>query len=131
MLSNDKKHHPTLNTLGHRCDELEDVLGKSLDFKKYFIVLGDNAGLHMHQPVEETWPYLLAKETNHTYYNLCIINGGLEAVRYNLLTWLNKNHPPKYIFIACEWAIAELKRTTPIWKRETTSTGEVWVQDTP
>ena len=37
----------------------------------------------------------------------------------------------KETFIACEWAIAELKRTTPIWKRETTSTGEVWVQDTP
>ena len=34
-------------------------------------------------------------------------------------------------FKACEWAIAELKRTTPIWKRETTSKGEVWVQDTP
>ncbi len=34
-------------------------------------------------------------------------------------------------FKACEWAIAELKRITPIWKRETTSKGEVWVQDTP
>ena len=34
-------------------------------------------------------------------------------------------------FKACEWAIAELKRLTPTWKRETTSTGEVWVQDTP
>ncbi len=34
-------------------------------------------------------------------------------------------------FKACEWAIAELKRTTPIWKRETTDKGEVWVQDTP
>ena len=37
----------------------------------------------------------------------------------------------KETFKACEWAIAELKRTTPIWKRETTSTGQVWVQDTP
>jgi molybdopterin synthase catalytic subunit len=37
----------------------------------------------------------------------------------------------KETFKACEWAIAELKRITPIWKRETTSTGEVWVQDTP
>jgi len=37
----------------------------------------------------------------------------------------------KEAFSACEWAITELKRTTPIWKRETTSTGEVWVQDTP
>ena len=34
-------------------------------------------------------------------------------------------------FKACEWAIAELKHTTPIWKRETTDKGEVWVQDTP
>ena len=37
----------------------------------------------------------------------------------------------KETFKACEWAIAELKRITPIWKRETTSTGEAWVQDTP
>ena len=34
-------------------------------------------------------------------------------------------------FMACEWAITELKRTTPIWKRETTTTGEVWVSGTP
>lgn len=37
----------------------------------------------------------------------------------------------KEAFEACEWAIAELKRTTPIWKRETTTKGEVWVQATP
>ena len=37
----------------------------------------------------------------------------------------------KETFIACEWAISELKRITPIWKRETTTNGEVWVQDTP
>lgn len=37
----------------------------------------------------------------------------------------------KEAFKACEWAIAELKRTTPIWKRETTSKGDVWVSDTP
>lgn len=34
-------------------------------------------------------------------------------------------------FMACEWAITELKRTTPIWKRETTTAGEVWVSETP
>src|SRR5574340_25947 len=34
-------------------------------------------------------------------------------------------------FMACEWAITELKRTTPIWKRETTKKGEVWVSETP
>jgi len=34
-------------------------------------------------------------------------------------------------FMACEWAITELKRTTPIWKRETTVKGDVWVSETP
>lgn len=34
-------------------------------------------------------------------------------------------------FMACEWAITELKRVTPIWKRETTKAGDVWVSETP
>lgn len=34
-------------------------------------------------------------------------------------------------FMACEWAITELKRTTPIWKMETTKKGEVWVSENP
>ncbi len=34
-------------------------------------------------------------------------------------------------FMACEWAITELKRVTPIWKRETTKKGDVWVSETP
>ena len=31
-------------------------------------------------------------------------------------------------FEACEWAIRELKRTVPIWKKEVFEDGEVWVQ---
>ena len=30
-------------------------------------------------------------------------------------------------FAACEWAIRELKRTVPIWKKEFFADGEVWV----
>jgi molybdopterin synthase catalytic subunit len=30
-------------------------------------------------------------------------------------------------FEACEWAIRELKRTVPIWKKEVFEDGEVWV----
>jgi len=32
---------------------------------------------------------------------------------------------------ACEWCIDELKRITPIWKREETHEGEVWVVEHP
>ena len=31
-------------------------------------------------------------------------------------------------FEACEWAIKELKRTVPIWKKEVMEDGEVWVE---
>jgi molybdopterin synthase catalytic subunit len=31
-------------------------------------------------------------------------------------------------FAACEWAIRELKRTVPIWKKEIFENGEVWVE---
>ena len=34
-------------------------------------------------------------------------------------------------FKACRFCIDELKRITPIWKRETTAEGEVWVEEHP
>ena len=34
-------------------------------------------------------------------------------------------------FKACRFCIDELKRITPIWKKETTSEGEVWVEEHP
>ncbi|HEY8225990.1 MAG TPA: molybdenum cofactor biosynthesis protein MoaE [Pyrinomonadaceae bacterium] len=34
----------------------------------------------------------------------------------------------KAAFEACEWAIRELKRTVPIWKKEVFDDGEVWVE---
>jgi molybdopterin synthase catalytic subunit len=34
-------------------------------------------------------------------------------------------------FEACEWAIRELKRTVPIWKKEIFEDGEVWVESEP
>jgi molybdopterin synthase catalytic subunit len=37
----------------------------------------------------------------------------------------------KDAFKACEWCIDELKRITPIWKREETNDGEVWVVEHP
>src|ERR1700752_4412108 len=34
-------------------------------------------------------------------------------------------------FEACAWAIRELKRTVPIWKKEVFEDGEVWVESEP
>ncbi len=37
----------------------------------------------------------------------------------------------KDAFRACSWCIDELKRITPIWKKETTPDGIVWVEEHP
>lgn len=37
----------------------------------------------------------------------------------------------KDAFDACRFAIDELKKTVPIWKKESTDDGEVWVDETP
>jgi molybdopterin synthase catalytic subunit len=34
-------------------------------------------------------------------------------------------------FTACQWLIDELKKMVPIWKKEFTAEGEVWVEDHP
>jgi len=40
------------------------------------------------------------------------------------------SHRPE-AFEACRWCIDELKRITPIWKKEYTPEGEVWVEEHP
>ncbi len=37
----------------------------------------------------------------------------------------------KDAFRACSWCIDELKRITPIWKKETTPGGDIWVEQHP
>ncbi|MBI3358453.1 MAG: molybdenum cofactor biosynthesis protein MoaE [Nitrospirae bacterium] len=34
-------------------------------------------------------------------------------------------------FTACAWCIDELKKTVPIWKREETPDGQIWVEERP
>jgi len=34
-------------------------------------------------------------------------------------------------FTACAWCIDELKKTVPIWKREETPDGQIWVSERP
>jgi molybdopterin synthase catalytic subunit len=34
-------------------------------------------------------------------------------------------------FSACQWLIDELKKAVPIWKKEFTTKGEVWVEEHP
>jgi hypothetical protein len=86
------------NSHGHRCKELSE-----LNLRNYILFVGDNAGLQLNKPIEETLPYLTAKELAVDYYNLCIFNGGSDAIKFNLFSWLFKFPKPKAIIIASEF----------------------------
>lgn len=90
---------PQFNSHGHRCKELHD-----LNFHNYMLFVGDNPGLGLHKPIEETFPYIVSSKLKVDYYNLCIFNGGVDALRYNLLMWLYRfKKRPRAIVVSCEF----------------------------
>jgi len=53
--------------------------------------------------------------------------GRLEIGETSVVISISAPHR-KAAFEACQWAITELKRTVPIWKKEVYEDGEAWVQ---
>ncbi len=53
--------------------------------------------------------------------------GRLEIGETSVVIAVSARHR-RAAFEACEWAIKELKRTVPIWKKEVLEDGEVWVE---
>jgi hypothetical protein len=97
LIGNDNS--PQFNSRGHRCKELEEV-----NLHNYFLFAGDNVGLGLDKDVTETYPYIVSKALKTDYYNLCVFNGGVDCLRYNLLTWLNKHkEKPRAIIVSYEF----------------------------
>ncbi|HWN10294.1 MAG TPA: molybdenum cofactor biosynthesis protein MoaE [Pyrinomonadaceae bacterium] len=61
--------------------------------------------------------------------HLCIVHrtGKLAIGETSVVISVSAPHR-RAAFEACEWAIRELKRTVPIWKKEVFEDGEVWVE---
>jgi hypothetical protein len=97
LLGNDPSD--IFNSRGHRCKEIEEV-----NLKNYILFAGDNVGLGWGTPLEKTYPYLVSKALNVDYYNLSIFNGGIDALKYNLITWFYKiPQKPRAIVISNEF----------------------------
>jgi len=87
------------NSRGHRGKDVEDI-----NLHNYFLFAGDNIGLGLDKDVTETYPYIVSKALKTDYYNLCVFNGGVDCLRYNILTWLNKyKEKPKAIIVSYEF----------------------------
>ena len=68
----------------------------------------------------------------HEYFEIAHIGivhrtGRLEIGETSVVISVSAPHR-RAAFEACEWAIRELKRTVPIWKKEIFEDGEVWVE---
>jgi len=87
------------NSRGHRCKEIEEI-----NLQNYILFAGDNVGVGWGTPIEETYPYLISKALKIDYYNLSILNGGLESLKYNLIAWYHKiPQKPRAIIISNEF----------------------------
>lgn len=88
-----------LNTRGHRSKNIED-----LNLRNYILFAGDNVAVDFSKPVEDTYPYIVSQMLETDYYNLAIFNGGIDSLKFNLISWFTKiKEPPKAIVVSCEF----------------------------
>lgn len=87
------------NSLGHRCKELSE-----LNLQNYILFACENLGTSLDLPVEKTFPYILSKNLKVDYYNLSIFRGGIDSIKFNLISWFSKiKNKPRAVVISCEF----------------------------
>jgi hypothetical protein len=81
------------NKYGHRCVEIDDLQDD------YFLFAGCSYTEGVGLPYEKTYPYLVSKHFNKTYYNLSVGGTGVDMVSFNLIGFLAlvKKKPSKII----------------------------------
>ena len=71
------------NSLGHRCKDIKDI-----DLDNYLLFSGCSHTEGIGLELEKTFSYLVANQLGMDYYNLALGGSGVDAMTYNLLTWL-------------------------------------------
>jgi molybdopterin synthase catalytic subunit len=97
------------------------------------------------KPIEslffEHYPGMAEKKLNHvrdeaiSRFNILDIGiihrVGKIDIAENIVLIISISQHRKEAFLACQWCIDELKKIVPIWKKETTTDGEIWVEEHP
>lgn len=112
------------NSNGHRCKEISEI-----NFQNYILFAGDNGALGLDKPIEQTFPYLIAEKLKCDYYNLSVFNGGLDALRYNLITWFVTQKRPKAVILSCEFLNALLVSDNNFMKIKSADYNDPMIQD--
>ncbi len=121
-----------IKTLSNRIGGIVSFLGTARDFSKGHEVQKINFE-HYPKMAEKALIEIYEKALNgFNIIGVTIIHRiGTIAVGENIVLIVVAAEHRKDAFFACAWCIDELKRTAPIWKRETTPEGTVWVEDRP
>jgi hypothetical protein len=80
------------NNLGHRCKNIEDI---NLD--NYILFAGCSHTEGVGLQVEESYPYITAKNLECDYYNLGLSASGFDVLFYNVMTWFQLYKKPKLL----------------------------------
>ena len=84
-----------INENGHRSKSIND-----LDLNNYILFTGCSHTMGIGLELEKTYPHLVSHSLGFDYYNIALPGTGIDAVEYNLLTWLHKVPVrPKIVFI--------------------------------
>lgn len=82
------------NSNGHRCVEIDELE------QDYILFTGCSHTEGVGLKLERTYPYLVAKHYNKSYYNLALGGTGPDVVMINLLGFFNKvKHKPSIVVI--------------------------------
>jgi hypothetical protein len=112
------------NSLGHRCREIDDI-----NHRNYILFVGDNITLGLGTSIEETYPYLVSKQLNMDYYNLAVFNGGLDASKYNMISWQANQPTPRAIVVGHEFLNSFLTADQNFQNWKTCDLSDASVQD--
>ena len=91
----DLKIEYSFNSNGHRCKEIDDI-----DLSNYLLFSGCSNTVGVGLELEKTYPHVVSKKLGCDYYNIAISGTGIDAVAFNIITWINVNkQAPRAIII--------------------------------
>lgn len=82
------------NENGHRCKSIVDI-----DFENYILFAGCSHTVGVGMQLEDTFPYLISKQLNCSYYNLAVGGCGIDVLQHNMSVWLTRYKKPKLLVL--------------------------------
>lgn len=85
------------NSLGFRCDDHKELTNDYILFSGCSLTEGSAL------PIEHTYPYLISKALNKTYYNLALAGTGPWVLQHNMMLFMSLMKDKKPDIVVIQW----------------------------